>query len=132
MIHYGADIVMLPFFKDEFEVETFIRYVDKKAKICLLVETPEAVENIDNILALTGIDYIHICLNDLHLGYGMSFMFELLADGTVDMLCKKLVKKNTIWFGGVARLGRATTSRICDSGALPFGLFNGNLSQKFL
>ena len=26
---------------------------------------------------------------------------------------------------------RATTSRICDSGALPFGLFNGNLSQKF-
>ena len=98
MIHYGADIVMLPFFKDEFEVETFIRYVDKKAKICLLVETPEAVENIDNILALTGIDYIHIGLNDLHLGYGMSFMFELLADGTVDMLCKKLVKRNTIWF----------------------------------
>lgn len=107
VIHYGADIVMLPFFKDEFEVETFIRYVDKKAKICLLVETPEAVENIDNILALTGIDYIHIGLNDLHLGYGMSFMFELLADGTVDMLCKKISEKGIPYgFGGVARLGK--------------------------
>ena len=73
-----------------------------------MVETPEAVENIDNILALTGIDYIHIGLNDLHLGYGMSFMFELLADGTVDMLCKISEKGIPYGFGGVATGKRAT------------------------
>jgi len=55
----------------------------------LLVETPEAVRNIDSILGESGIDYIHIGLNDLHLGYRMKFMFEPLVDGTVEMLCKK-------------------------------------------
>lgn len=32
---------------------------------------------------------IHLGLNDLHLALGMKFMFELLADGTVDRLAKR-------------------------------------------
>ena len=48
-----------------------------------------AVERIDEILALDGIDEVHIGLNDLSLGYGMKFMFELLTDGTVERLCLK-------------------------------------------
>lgn len=59
----------------------------------LLLETPEAVEIIDEILQLKGIDYIHIGLNDLSLGYGMKFMFQLLADGTVERLCTKFREK---------------------------------------
>jgi hypothetical protein len=105
----GADIVMLPYFTEVQEVETFIRYVDGRAKICLLVETPGAVSNIDAILEVSGIDYIHIGLNDLHLGYGMKFMFELLADGTVEMLSNKFRNKGIPFgFGGIARLGSGT------------------------
>lgn len=103
----GADIVMLPFFKTAREVETFIGLVNGRAKTCLLCETPEAVEVIDEIIDLPGIDFIHIGLNDLHLGYGMKFMFELLADGTVEMLCRKFRAKGMHYgFGGVARLGQ--------------------------
>ena len=52
---------------------------------------------------------MHIGLNDLHLGYGMKFMFELLADGTVEMLCNKLKEKDiTYGFGGIAQLGQGT------------------------
>lgn len=107
VIDGGADIIMLPFFKNKEEVETFVKYVDGRCKTCLLLETPEAVENIDFILKVKGIDYIHIGLNDLHLGYGMKFMFEPLANGTIDMICNKIKAKGIPYgFGGIARLGQ--------------------------
>lgn len=106
VIEQGADVVMLPFFKTVEEVEEFINIVDKRAKVCLLCETPEAVDKMDEILALPGIDEIHIGLNDLHLGYKMKFMFQLLADGTVDKLCEKFKNAGIDYgFGGVARVG---------------------------
>lgn len=107
VINDGADIVMLPFFKTEEEVEAFIEYVDERCKTCLLLETPEAVENIDSILTVQGIDYIHIGLNDLHLGYNMKFMFEPLTNGTVETLCRKISKRGIPYgFGGIAQLGQ--------------------------
>ncbi|GAE87219.1 hypothetical protein JCM21531_570 [Acetivibrio straminisolvens JCM 21531] len=106
VIEYGADIVMLPFFKTKEEVDKFVGYVNNRAKVMLLLETPQAVDNVDSILSVSGIDYIHIGLNDLHLGYKMKFMFELLSEGTVEMLCKKIKEKSIPYgFGGVARLG---------------------------
>ena len=106
-IDAGADVVMLPFFKTAAEVETFLRLVNGRAKTMLLVETPEAVEIIDEILALDGIDEVHIGLNDLSLGYGMKFMFELLTDGTVERLCGKFQARGIPYgFGGIAALGK--------------------------
>ncbi|MGG0382079.1 aldolase/citrate lyase family protein [Priestia filamentosa] len=106
VIEAGADIVMLPFFKTKEEVEKVIEYVNSRAKVCLLCETPEAVSEIDNILNLSGIDFIHIGLNDLHLGYKMKFMFEPLANGLVEELCSKFDKKNILYgFGGIAKIG---------------------------
>lgn len=111
VIQQGADVVMLPFFKTPEEVKTFIQFVNKRAKVCLLCETPEAVEKIDEILELKGIDEIHIGLNDLHLGYKMKFMFQLLADGTVEMLCNKFKKAGIEYgFGGIARVGTGDLS----------------------
>ncbi|MGE7862777.1 aldolase/citrate lyase family protein [Bacillus mobilis] len=107
VIQDGADIVMLPFFKTKEEVETFVTFVNDRAKVCLLCETAEAVENMDDILKVQGIDYIHIGLNDLHLSYNKRFMFELLVDGTVEALCNKF-KTNQIsyGFGGIAQIGQ--------------------------
>lgn len=107
VIDAGAKIVMLPFFKSVGEVEAFIRLVDGRAKTMPLVETPEAVEAMDDILLLPGIDEIFIGLNDLSLGYGMKFMFELLSDGTVERLCFKFRQKGIPYgFGGIASLGK--------------------------
>ena len=109
IVENGADVIMLPYFKTCQEVQTFIDYVGGRCKTCLLLETPEAVEIIDDILDIDGIDEIHIGLNDLHLGYKMKFMFELLADGTVEYLCNKFKQKNiTYGFGGIAALGEGT------------------------
>lgn len=104
-IEAGADIIMLPFFKTVEDVRKFLGYVDGRAKTCLLVETPEAALLIDDILELSGIDMIHLGLNDLHLALGMKFMFELLADGTVDRLAAKMKAKGIPFgFGGIATL----------------------------
>lgn len=107
VIEQGADIIMLPYFKTAEEVEKFIEYVDGRCKTMLLVETPEAVQNIDSILNLDGIDEVHIGLNDLHLGYKKKFMFELLTDGTVEYLCNKFKEYGikSYGFGGISRIG---------------------------
>lgn len=105
-IENGAQILMLPYFKTVDEVKTFIKLVDGRIKTMPLVETPEAVACIDEILKL-DIDEIFIGLNDLSLGYGMKFMFELLADGTVEELCYKFKKRGIPYgFGGIASLGQ--------------------------
>lgn len=104
-INAGADILMLPFFKTVEEVKDFINYVNGRAKTLLLIETREAANLIDDILEVPGIDMIHLGLNDLHLQIGMKFMFELLADGTVERLGNKIKAKGIPFgFGGIATL----------------------------
>lgn len=106
-IKNGADILMLPYFKTVREVKTFLRFVNGRVKTMLLLETPEAVGVVDDILKLKGIDEIFVGLNDLSLGYGKKFMFELLRDGTVEELCYKFKKANIPYgFGGIAALGK--------------------------
>lgn len=105
-IENGAQILMLPYFKTVDEVKTFVELVGGRVKTMPLLETPEAVECIDEILKL-DIDEILIGLNDLSLGYGKKFMFELLVDGTVENLCNKFKKKGIPYgFGGIAGLGK--------------------------
>jgi hypothetical protein len=92
-------------FKTVSEVKLFIDYVDKKTKTCLLLETSEALARIDDILEIEGIDEIHIGLNDLHLALGLDFMFELMGDGLIEYLAKKIKAKNIPFgIGGVARM----------------------------
>ncbi len=111
VIAAGADIVMLPFFKTVEEVKKFIGYVNGRAKTLLLMETTEAAQLVDEILEVPGIDMIHLGLNDMHLELGMKFMFELLADGTVERLGNKIKAKGIPFgFGGIATI---------DGGELP-------------
>lgn len=106
VINRGADVVVLPYYKTVDEVETFIELVDKRAKVCLLCETKEAVACMPDVLKLTGIDYIHIGLNDLHLSYGQSFLFEPLADGTIEAIVRQMQAAGIPYgFGGIARIG---------------------------
>jgi len=109
VINAGAEIIMLPYFKTLDEIKKFLKYVDGRCTTNLLIETPEAVELLDEILKLDGVDEIHIGLNDLHLELKMKFMFELLADGTVEKICNKIKAAGKPYgFGGIARVGEGT------------------------
>lgn len=117
IVKAGADIIMLPYFKTVSEVKLFIDLVAGRAKTCLLLETSEAQDIIGEISELKGIDEIFIGLNDLHLCKKMTFMFELLADGTVESLAEKIKAKGIKFgFGGVARIGTGTLPAECILG----------------
>ena len=138
VIEAGADMIMLPMWKSLEDVKQFLNLVNHRVKTTLLLETKEAVNIVDSVLENGGFDEIHIGLNDLHLSYDMTFMFELLTNGIVESLCNKFKKAQIPYgFGGIAKIGagmlpsekiimehyrlgstRAILSRsFCDSGA---------------
>ncbi len=107
----GADILMLPMFRTADDAARFVKLVNGRAKVLLLLETVDAEKNIEDIVKVQGVDEIHIGLNDLHLEHHQSFLFEPLADGTVERICKVIRKAGIPYgFGGLARL---------DGGLLP-------------
>lgn len=107
IVEAGADVIMLPYFKKIDEVKKFFEYVNGRVHTCLLLETPEAADMVDEILELPESEEIHIGLNDLSLAYGMKFMFEPISSGVVEKLCLKFQEKGIRYgFGGVAALGQ--------------------------
>ena len=107
VIEAGADIVMLPYFTSAEEVQRFVRAVDGRARTLPLLESAKAAAAVDEILAVPGIDEIYVGLNDLSLDLGKKFMFEPLADGTVEQLCVKFKHKGIPYgFGGIAAPGK--------------------------
>ena len=105
-INYGADILMLPMVMDQHDVEMYVKLVNRRAKVCIMIETAAAMARLDKILSVAGVDELFIGLNDLHISMGLTFMFELLSDGLVEYIAKKCIAANIPFgFGGIARIG---------------------------
>lgn len=102
----GADWIMLPMYRTIQEVESCCTHVAGRARCIPLVETVGAVECLEAVATLPGVDMLFIGLNDLHMEMERDFMFELLADGTVENMAN-IIKKagKPFGFGGIARIG---------------------------
>ena len=106
VIMAGADIIMLPMFRTYSDVKLFLDFVNSRVKVCLLLETYEAYKNLNKIISLENIDEIHVGLNDLHLSMKLKFMFELLSNGIIEDISRKVInRKIKFGFGGIARIG---------------------------
>ena len=117
VISRGADIIMLPMSKTKEDVKTFIEYVNGRVKTNILLETTQGLARIDDFLDVAGIDEIHIGLNDMHLGMGLDFMFELISGGIIEYLSSKIKNKNiNFGIGGMARIGQGTLPAECILG----------------
>jgi hypothetical protein len=137
-IELGADIVMLPMFRTAAEVRSFTSCVAGRAQTCLLVETIDAANNLDDIVRIDGVDEVHIGLNDLHLDLGQDFMFEPLANGLVDAMAGTLRANNVPFgIGGIARCGEGLLPpelilgehrRLGSTGAILSRTFHRNLA----
>ena len=104
-IDRGAMKLMLPMFKSSSEVEDYLSFVRGRVPVTLLLETPAAFARMDEIFSLPYEFDVHVGLNDLSLGMGLSFMFELLSTGIVEHIsfkCRQYSRE--FGFGGVARL----------------------------
>lgn len=110
-IEAGADVLMLPMFRTMAEVSAFAELIAGRCRLCLLLETKEGMEIVEDAAGLDGVDEVHIGLNDLSLDLGLSFMFQPFALGLVDDIAKKLCKVGKPFgIGGLAR---------SDEGLLP-------------
>lgn len=113
----GADVIMLPMFRTIVEVRAFADLIAGRCRLCLLVETRDAVEIIGDLAALPGVDEIHIGLNDLSLDMGLNFMFEPFPLGLIDRMAAALsAAGKPFGIGGLAR---------ADEGLLPARLLMG-------
>jgi 2-keto-3-deoxy-L-rhamnonate aldolase RhmA len=102
----GADILMLPMFRSAEEVHKFSEYINGRVKFIPLIETKDAALNIKDIVQVKGVTELFIGLNDLHIEYGYSFMFELLSDEVIDDLVDVITQSGLPFgFGGIARAG---------------------------
>lgn len=108
-IRVGADRLMLPMFNTEADVCAFQKCVRGRVPITYLAETPSALSSMRSWLELLGpYDQVHIGLNDLSLGAGLTFLFEPLALGMLEEPTNLLRQSGTEFgVGGVARPGRA-------------------------
>lgn len=105
-INRGADMLMLPMFKTIDEVKFFLDCVNGRCKTTLLFETKESYAIQEKLAEYGGFDEAHIGLNDMHLSYGLTFMFELLSNGLVENMCQTFKKyKIPYGFGGIAKIG---------------------------
>lgn len=106
VISAGAERIMLPMWKSKAEVDGFLKAVGGRVATTLLLETKEAAECFEQVLDNPLVDEIHIGLNDLHLSYGLTFMFELISNGMVEALCETCKRYGKKYgFGGIARIG---------------------------
>ncbi len=116
-IENGVDVIMLPMWRTADDLCQLVNMVSGRAKVMPLLETDTAAENLPEAVKVSGIDQMLIGLNDLHLCYHQKFMFQLLADGTVDRLCAQLRDANIPYgFGGVGRPGSGTLPAECIIG----------------
>jgi len=107
VIRDGAAIVMLPWFHRLEQAQEFIDLVEGRAAVALLVETPEAVAVLRSLCKLPGVAEIHVGLNDLSLALNRPFLFDVIADGTMDRICAILRGSGVSFgFGGIGSLSR--------------------------
>ena len=71
-IEAGADILMLPYFKTLEEVTCFLKIINKRTRTMLLVETPEAVDIIDDTMK----DWKQVRLEDGREGWMQTSQME--------------------------------------------------------
>jgi len=101
----GADALMLPMFTTPGELLAFSGIVAGRAPIVPLLETAAALACVEQWAGTPGLQEIYVGLNDLHLSLGRRFMFEPLADGSVERVARVARDHGLRFgFGGVARL----------------------------
>ena len=105
-IEDGADLLMLPMFRDAQTVRTFCELVDGRVPVIPLVETGDAARAVRQIAEIDGVSEVYFGLNDLHLDMGLTFMFELVANGYVENMADEVKSVGKPFgFGGIARVG---------------------------
>jgi len=103
-IEYGAGTIMVPYFKELYEINNFLSFIKGRVKVIALVETIQSFLKIEEISKIEDIDRIHIGLNDLSLDVGFKDMFEIVRSNWMEIISRKIDNKIKFGFGGISTL----------------------------
>ena len=98
-IRAGATHVLLPMVERPAEAERLITLVGDRACAGILVETVAACAHAEE-LARLPLRLVYVGLNDLAISRGRRFIFEAVADGTVERL-RGVFRRQRFGFGGM-------------------------------
>jgi 2-keto-3-deoxy-L-rhamnonate aldolase RhmA len=102
-LDHGAGAIMLPMAEQASDVKRFARLVRGRARTIIQIETESLVRQCD---ALRSVDWdcAYIGLNDLMVSRGTRWIWEPLADGTVERIFD-ILGDRALGFGGVTVVG---------------------------
>ena len=103
VIRSGASSIILPMIRTKEEVDTCLRYIDGRAELCVMIETPEAVELAEKLNRMP-ISSAYFGLNDYSIANGKRNIFLPVADGVVARVRNDL-KSKRFGFGGLTHPG---------------------------
>lgn len=110
VISAGADVIMLPFFRQKSELDVFFNLVKGRVRTKLLFEHIDALDLVETAHTEFNVSEVYFGLNDLSLSLKYSFMFEVLSNGILD-LPTKYCTENNIKFG-IGGIGSYETGRM--------------------
>ena len=102
-IDNGAKIIMLPMAEHPREIERFVKLVDARVETIIQIETQPLVDHCHNLRDI-GWNYAYIGLNDLMISRHSKWLWEAVADGTVERIFD-ILKDRQVGFGGVTVIG---------------------------
>lgn len=107
----GANSVMLPMFHSRDDLARFLDLLADRAEAVPLIETAASLAAVPQMCESLPLTRLHIGLNDLHLDMKLDFMFQPLADGTLEEAAEALrVHGIRFGIGGIARAGEGIVS----------------------
>lgn len=102
-LEHGAVGLMLPMAAHPRDVEQFLTLVDGRARTLVQIETQPLVDHCAELRALPW-DAAYIGLNDLMISRRSTWIWEAVADGTVETIFETLHDRQ-VGFGGVTVVG---------------------------
>ena len=103
-VECGVDVLMLPMFTTAAEVATFVALVAGRAKVVPLLEHRLAAERVDDIVAVDGLDCVHVGLTDLALSLKLRNRFSLLTSALLERIAEAVHKRGLrLCVGGIGR-----------------------------
>tara|TARA_Y100001968_G_scaffold332035_1_gene388747 strand:+ start:1071 stop:1877 length:807 start_codon:yes stop_codon:yes gene_type:complete len=104
-IDRGADVLMLPMFDSELEINKILEIVNNRCEIDLLIETPKSLYSCKDF-DYSDIRKIHFGLNDLSLAFKFRHIFYCYFNNILEQPTSYLFSKNiSFGLGGVGAIG---------------------------
>ena len=101
----GAEVLMLPMFRSATEVARFVALVAGRARVVGLLETREAVADVEAVVRVAGLDELHIGINDLALELGLPNRFGVLVSDAAERVARATADAGLrLGVGGIGRL----------------------------